>query len=44
MVYKLFTNYIVLDFDDAFIFECVIPKYNVFWQDVFNSFLCVIKS
>lgn len=34
----------LLDFGDAFISECVIPKNNVFWQDVFNSFLCVIKS
>lgn len=34
----------LLDFCDAFIFGCVIPKNNVFRQDVFNSFLYVIKS
>lgn len=33
----------LLVFCDAFIFGCVIPKNNVFRQDVFNSFLYVIK-
>ena len=37
-VYKL------LDFGDAFIYEYVIPKNNIFWKDVFNSMLCVMKS
>lgn len=34
----------LLVFCDAFICGCVIPKNNVFRQDVFNSFLYVIKS
>lgn len=37
----MFTNYLI--FGDAFIYECVIPKNNVFWQDL-NSFFGVIKS
>lgn len=35
---------LLLEFGDAFIIECVIPKHNNFWKDVFNSMLYVIKS
>lgn len=35
---------LLLEFGDVFIFECVIPKHNKFWKDVFNSMHYVIKS
>ena len=37
-----FVNWL-LDFGDAFITECVIPKNNNFWKDVFKSMLYVLN-